>query len=103
MTVSATLREIAAELRQHPEHWTQGEWARDAGGRCVSYPYMTPVCWCAFGLCSREEIVSKAMPILSELVRERNYGSVPEWNDAPGRTAADVADLFERAAAKAEA
>jgi hypothetical protein len=97
--VSATLREIAAELRQYPERWTQGEWARDANGRRPEFTDNEPVCWCVFGFCVREKITEHAMPLLTELAGT----SVPAWNDKPGRTAAEVADLFERAAEKAEA
>jgi hypothetical protein len=96
-TVATKLKAIAAELREHPERWTQGEWARNEKG---DVPGMfgsedPAVCWCAFGFLSRENMSSgRAMDFLSDVVGE----SVPIWNDRVGRTALEVADAFDRAA-----
>jgi hypothetical protein len=37
-------RQIAAELRAHPEHWTQGVFARDATGTEVPYDSSEATC-----------------------------------------------------------
>lgn len=41
--------DIARELREHPERWTQGHWARDADGKKVSWGHTSAVCWCLEG------------------------------------------------------
>lgn len=41
--------DIARELREHPERWTQGGWARDASGNKVNWRDDTAVCWCLEG------------------------------------------------------
>jgi hypothetical protein len=95
--VAAKMRAIAVELREHPEHWTQGTWARDKDGKTSLSDGGEAVCWCAFGFLAREDMVGKAMHYLNRVIDPR-YHCVPTWNDAEGRTASEVADAFERAA-----
>ncbi len=41
--------DIARELREHPERWTQGHWARDSSGNKVHWKDPGAVCWCLEG------------------------------------------------------
>jgi hypothetical protein len=41
--------DIARELREHPERWTQGHWARDSSGNKVNWKDDAAVCWCLEG------------------------------------------------------
>lgn len=41
--------DIARELREHPERWTQGHWARDSSGNKVNWRDPGAVCWCLEG------------------------------------------------------
>lgn len=45
--------DIARELREHPERWTQGHWARDSSGNKVSWRDPNAVCWCLEGHINR--------------------------------------------------
>lgn len=102
--VSIELRAIAAELREHPERWTQGWFAKTADGKSCYSDRPGAICWCAAGF------IRKRHPALQQrlhdcLRRALNLGSlqtVGDWNDVPGRTAAQVADAFYTAAMLAE-
>src|SRR5688572_12641533 len=106
--VGEKLRAIAQELRAHPERWTQGEMARNARGHGLEDGEdETAVCWCSLGLLEREFNgpggydrrlrISRIFEALTASIH------TADWNDASERTAADVADLFDRAAQLAEA
>ena len=45
----AIAADIARELREHPERWTQGGWARDPDGALVHWKDPTAICWCLEG------------------------------------------------------
>lgn len=99
MSVASILRDIAAELREHPERWTVGAMARDAKGRDVDARSDAAACWCVLGLIERDldnlwlrDVAVKSLGLAYHAA---------EWNDADGRTAAEVADLLDRAAVKA--
>jgi hypothetical protein len=48
-TVRELAADIARELREHPEYWTQGHWARDSSGNKVHWRDDAAVCWCLEG------------------------------------------------------
>lgn len=112
--VGEKLRAIAQELRAHPEHWTTGHSAKDAAG-CPTHPRdHGATCWCSLGLLTRDfessficfdlpyaaSLLDKA---IGEFPAHRELRKAAAYNDAPGRTAAEVADAFDRAAQLAEA
>lgn len=49
MNVKEIAADIARELREHPERWTQRSWARDAQGGKVYWHEASAVCWCLEG------------------------------------------------------
>ncbi len=92
----------AADLLEKPGAWIQGPVARNEKGRDVFARSPDAVCWCAMGAIkasTREyqgelylEAVEAADPFMS--------GCVPVFNDAPGRTQAEVVSAL-RAASEA--
>jgi hypothetical protein len=100
-TVSEKLAAIADEIEQHPERWTQGAYARDKDGTDVGLDRSADaVCWCALGLTFRDEVDRTTLyAVVESIITER---SVSHWNDAPGRTAAEVAAAFRRASSLAK-
>lgn len=48
-TIQELAADIAKELREHPERWTQGGWARNHTRGLVSWRDETAVCWCLEG------------------------------------------------------
>jgi hypothetical protein len=99
--------DIADEIRQHPERWTQGDLARDEGGEfvpifedgrlCESTLPQVVAC-CALGF------VYTRAPARYEMTCRNAFGqavgtSLVSFNDVPGRKAQHVADAFESAAA----
>jgi hypothetical protein len=101
--VAEKLAAIADEIEQHPERWTQGELARDVEGDEVPTESAEAACWCAWGWIDRVTgeytlAYHPAVRALSCAVR----ADIIDWNDAPGRTAAEVAAAFRRASAIAK-
>lgn len=101
MKPSDALR-AAREKISTPEKWTQGAYARDAGGNAVRAAADDAVCWCALGA-----IVSlNIFPADREEAAGALYKVVPEvsvFNDKPGRTHAEVMAVFAKAIERAEA
>ena len=98
-------RVIAAELREHPERWTQGKFARNAQGLEVDYNSEQATCWCLYGFIRRLLNIPPGwgtpIDILSAFdqaaVGKPYYGEyISEelafvgWQDEPGRTVADI-------------
>ena len=97
MTPSLALAAIARKLRMDPEIWVQGRMARNRAGMDVGATAIDACAWCAVGLVLRER-EPRPIELCSYLERAINSEFVGEWNDADGRTVAQVADAFERAA-----
>ena len=79
--------------------WTQGASARDVTGSVTRAWAEEAVCWCAMGaVACRDDDWTTAEPAWAAL-RAAVGGEtwVSEWNDAPGRTQADVLALYDRA------
>ena len=84
--------------------WTKGEPARNAAGEGCHPSSQHAVEWSAFG--AIYATVPTYADYLAACARLQDLiGASPEdlnlslWNDAPGRTQADVLDLFDRAIA----
>jgi hypothetical protein len=72
--------DIARELREHPERWTQGYYAFDASGEMREAHDPRATCWCLMGMIDKRtdcptdtfEAFQKAAP----------FESMSVWNDA---------------------
>ncbi len=104
------------ELLSNESKWTKGVYARNADGAGVSSNAETAVSWCLLGalnhcynsgelpksLREAETAIYQALLTLPDVAAEMQlFGdSMPNparWNDAPGRTFADVKRLVEQA------
>lgn len=118
------LRAIADEIEAHSERWGQGAFAFDAEGQEIdnynikvgseyeeeAEEASTAVCWCALGFVYRDSLnvegMVAALALAAKPLVTWNTGGIPvipAYNDAEGRTAAEIADLFRKAAEIAEA
>jgi hypothetical protein len=98
----------AADLVERPGGWTQDALARDADGIGCDSMAARAVCWCAIGAieCAAEDdadAAAAAVLVRDELVRTGRPRSLSRFNDALGRTAAEVAGLLRNAARAARA
>jgi len=101
---------IAARAKiERPECWTQRAFAKTALLNKAKVDSQRAVCWCALGAIAaitREDpnyvnddvywLLHRAMGLPA------NEIAVAAWNDAPGRTHAEVLAVFERAIKAAE-
>jgi hypothetical protein len=102
MTV-ADILERAADLIEPEGKWTQQFYARDASGSRVPEYTANAVCWCASGAILRTagDWTSTECGAAHRFLVSAVGASIPEWNDAPGRTQAEVVSALREAAAKA--
>lgn len=91
--------------------WTQHESARNAAGRVVYFNDPSVTCFCISGAMAKSSGMHMAWnefegwDLLRRVLIKNPVGPFDpiDWNDAPGRTKAEVLDLFDRAIALAEA
>jgi hypothetical protein len=100
VTAEKLLTKVADHFEAHPETWTQGEYARDAEGSPLGdVKDPAAVCWCMEGaihwLAPSGEIADEAFWLCMRSVPS----TVFEFNDAPGRTVAEVIAQLREAAA----
>lgn len=91
--------------------WTQRVAARDKDGNEADPQSRKASCFCAMGAVERAALGTKdtvyttafyhAEEALGLAVPAQYHGSIPDYNDAPRRTKAQVLALFDRAIAKA--
>lgn len=97
----AAVLERAADRIERPGAWTQGAYARDAGGDSVEANSTSATCWCADGALNVEtgdyDILLYASA-LSALGGSVPLNCVVAWNDRPTQTAANVAATMRKAA-----
>ena len=96
------LRRAAALLTD--ENWIQGNSSRDERGNEI-YPDLPAACrWCTDGalvkIAGPDESVlhDEAQAAVLDVVEKMGFQSVEDWNDQPGRTAADVRKVLLKAA-----
>lgn len=94
----ALARRVRALLAE-PERWTQGCYARDASGRAVNSGDRSAQSWDIMGAMKR--CGGWTFPML-EMLNAEAGGDFVSWNDAPGRTHADVLALLDRVIAEGE-
>lgn len=107
LTVSEVLSKAAALIE--PEGaWGRNNYASDTRGEVVVACSPRAVCWCASGAIVRatgsddafNPLAMQARLALRDILGE---GSIPAWNDARGRTQAEVVSALREAAKLAEA
>jgi hypothetical protein len=81
-------------LGPNGEHWTQGEFARDARGRLVSIESTYAVSWCVKGAALRILDPDRARQFCDSASRSLDR-ALENWNDDPQRTFAEVKALIE--------
>lgn len=106
----------AADLIEPEGAWTQGAQARNKRGQRVADSAKNAVCFCASGAIWRAarkagvaglsssggSIINDAHVALSTVINGRSLSArIPDWNDAPERTQAEVVAALRQAAAKA--
>ena len=105
MSSVADILARAADLIEPEGAWTQGEEARDAHGEGLEdFSGTDAVCWCAGGAiwkAARLLGVVRGAPFQRYFELFLGVTGVPEWNDAPERTQAEVVAKLREAAAKA--
>lgn len=88
----------AADLIAPDGAWTQGTWARDASGKADPIPERA-TCWCLYGAIRVASAFNdKLSDRVTEAVRSVVGGRFISWNDAPGRTQAEVVAALRKAA-----
>lgn len=90
----------ARDLIAEPGAWTQGEWARNADGDRVYLRAESAVRFCADGalraISERGRFAANGF-LRRVLPGAPFYPNTIEFNDAKGRTQAEVVDAFNRA------
>lgn len=107
MTVSDIL-ERAADLIEPEGRWTQDEFVRNLSGACGDELGPWPrgkLCFCVLGAISRanhDQLVGEMTfaPVVQAMGLKFAH-ELARWNDAPGRTQAEVVAKLREAAAKA--
>lgn len=96
MTPQELAKSIADELRSDPTRWSQGSAvALDKDGRIVRAEDPSAISWCIIGHALKR---NAELPDEFRIqAGEKMIGCV--WNDAPGRTVADVIALCDKVAA----
>ncbi len=92
---------LAARTLIDVEGWCQNSCASDGNGP-VNLGSDEAKCFCAFGAMYR--VTDGRKPFYNaEAAMEQTIGAcVPSWNDAPGRTKAQVLKAFDKAIARLE-
>lgn len=96
---SEVLQSIADVLLGAPEVWTKNSYAKNAAGLTVDAGSPDAVRWCSIGLIKAAEanadLEDECLKFLNLAVRARYLAW---WNDARGRTDAEVQAAFQKAA-----
>lgn len=98
MSSARSVREVLVAARERiakPGGWTQRAYARDAEGRATAIFGGRAVCYCALGALTSVD----ADPYVYAVLRNVVEVSTDLWNDAPGRTQAQVIAAFDAAIA----
>jgi hypothetical protein len=92
----------AADLLEKPGAWTQGAFARDIHGHPIRCESEDAASFCAIGALYSLRVGSwMADSCERRLSKFKRVEMFAEWNDAPGRTQAEVVAALRAAAEKA--
>lgn len=86
---------LARALVEEPENWCQGTYARNDKGHPVLEDFPDSVCFCMAGACRLA--CANASLLHCALPYEQCHTSIPNFNDSPTTTHADVLAVFDRA------
>lgn len=102
MTPADVLRAARAKIERG---WIQGWLFRDPDGHCSNFIYFQKraCAWCASGALMASSDAGSARERAYSFLYSVTGPSIPEWNDAEGRTQAEVLQAFDAAIALAEA
>lgn len=103
MTPTPEVRAVllrAAEIVEKPGAWTQGAYAKTAEGLVTSSQSPDATCWCMVGAVMRacDGDAKLESGCWYAILGVLGSGCVPDFNDAPGRTASEVAAKLREAA-----
>lgn len=98
MSGEAEVLEEAAKIVERG--WRQGMPIRDEMGRVVECCAAVAVSEAAAGVGAYYDSHVRAIDLLTSFVRGAGFGRIAEWNDAPGRTASEVAATLRGLAGK---
>lgn len=105
MTTTLETLRAARELIAKPGGWTQEFFARNASGERTNKFGPDAVCFCAYGAIDRaagHSFSEADRRFMEALFDATGRDDVADWNDAPGRTQAEVVALFDKAIAAEE-
>lgn len=101
MTPQEIARSIADELREHPEHWTQGAIARTSEGEeLVSFMDKRAVYWCLEGLFYKHARGARFREFSKAIDLAMGRRVIPFlYNDNKDRTVTEIIALCNKVAA----
>lgn len=100
MDIREIARSIADELREKPDHWTKGAYARDADGVPVPLGSARSSCWCVRGHLAKRGLDRYGSPEETAIEKLTGIQCLVEFNDEPERTVGDIIALCEKVAAQ---
>lgn len=98
-TPKAIAADIARELREHPQRWTQGAAAKKADGKSTYSDDEEAVCWCIWGHIKKRAPRWGIELATTDSFNEAVGGNVTTFNDMPGRTVNEMISLCDQIAA----
>lgn len=101
----ADILTAAADLIEKPGAWTQGAFARDEHGCSTGWRSEDAKCFCVSGAITRAGDrpagLNRAWQVFNDWTIKRGFSHLARFNDAPGRTQAEVVAALREAAALA--
>jgi hypothetical protein len=101
MKPSEILRAARKKIEK-PECWTKDRAARRIDGKGTYEQDPRAVCWCMTGATAAVDLDDAGCSADTYLVMAVGEQFVPDWNDDPSRTHAEVLAAFDRAIELAE-
>lgn len=100
-TKPSEILSAAADLIEQPGKWTQGEYAKDGRGRgCYGFDEQAQ-CFCLLGAIQKVTGEEDTYELRKHVRRVVGNRAINNWNDASGRTQAEVVAALRQAAEKA--
>lgn len=102
MTGTLKVLVAARELLSDEKRWTKGNLAHDVDGDDVRPRSKHAVCWCVMGAVQKFSLGTWHQGGALNRIHGVVGGSIPEFNDAPTTTHADVLRVLDAAIEKAK-